>query len=82
MPDTEYDDADVIADQEYLLNEARRQREMRLLYDAIQADIREHDELQAVFSQWMKYSDENDKNWKQIKEANARRDFDEFRSVI
>ena len=66
MPDTiHYDetDADIIADQEYLLDQARRQREMRLLYEAIQADIREHDELQAVFSQWKKYEDENLKNW-------------------
>ena len=65
MPDTNhYDESDDdIVDQEYLLNEAKRQREMRLLYDAIQADIQEHDELQAVFSQWKKYEDENLKNW-------------------
>ena len=61
MPDIEYDDADVIDEQEYLLDQARRQREMQLLYQAVLARSREHDELQAVFSQWMKYDDENRK---------------------
>ena len=63
MPETEYDDADIIAEQEYLLNEARRQREMQLLYQAVLARSREQDELREAYNQWMKYDDENRKNW-------------------
>ena len=64
-PDIESDDE---SDYEYDAQEAQRQREMQLLYQAVLQRSREHDELQAIFSQFMKYDDENQKQF------NTRRD--------
>jgi hypothetical protein len=60
MPDLQHDESDA--------QEAQRQREMQLLYQAVLQRSREHDELQAIFSQFMKYDDENQKQF------NTRRD--------
>ena len=58
MPDNKHDDE---SDYEYDADNERRQREMQLLYQAVLQRSREHDELQAIFSQFMKYDDENQK---------------------
>ena len=60
MPDIESDD-DTAERDEYDAQEAQRQREMQLLYQAVLQRSREHDELQAIFYQFMKYDDENQK---------------------
>ena len=67
MPDIESDN-DTAERDEYDAQEAQRQREMQLLYQAVLQRSREHDELQAIFSQFMKYDDENQKKF------NTRRD--------
>ncbi len=65
MPDLQHDESDNGSDD---AQEAQRQREMQLLYQAVLQRSREHDELQAIFSQFMKYDDENQKQF------NTRRD--------
>ena len=65
MPDNKHDDE---SDYEYDADNERRQREMQLLYQAVLQRSREHDQLQAIFSQFMKYDDENQKQF------NTRRD--------
>ena len=64
MPDNKHDDE---SDYEYDADNERRQREMQLLYQAVLQRSREHDELQAIFSQFMKYDDENQKKFNQAR---------------